>query len=154
MGAALQLLKNIHQVLMHSNITVYLVDWSDIWYAQSESFSLSFCIVTKYYLNKGPLILIPVTAGFTLFEASKLGWDISLRATVLRSPTDNPSWMSFEVLYKVLEVGQDWYDHYWQLEMPTPPEMSQETEMFTLYQHLSISCRKAILAQAMQVWKA
>jgi hypothetical protein len=51
----------------------------------------------------------------------------------------------------VLEVGQDWYDHYWQLEMPTPSEMFQETETFTLYQHLSISRGEVILAQATRV---
>jgi hypothetical protein len=88
-------------------------------------------------LAKEPRLLVRVIAGFTLLQASKLGWDTSL-TVVPRPPTYNPSRMSFDVPYEELQVGRDWHGHYWRLEIPKPrsdnrSKMSDETEAFILF---------------------
>jgi hypothetical protein len=67
--------------------------------------------------------------------------------------------MSFDVPYGELAAGRDWHRHYWRLEMPKPradepSEMSDETEAFNLFQHLSLSRGEVILGRATRVWKA
>ena len=67
--------------------------------------------------------------------------------------------MSFDVPYEELQVGRDWHGHYWRLEMPKPrsdepSKMSDETEAFILFQHLSLSRGEVILGRATRVWKA
>lgn len=109
-------------------------------------------------MEQEPHLLVHVIAGFALFEACKLGWDTSL-TVVPRPLTDYPSRMSFEVPFGELEVGGDWHDHYWRLEMPKPrsdepSKMSHETEAFILFQHLSLSRGEVIFGRATRVWKA
>jgi hypothetical protein len=178
-AAALQLFKYIRQVfhesfdrrfvfgvvLARSNITVYLADRSGILGSETFDIHKVSCFysprgaVSQYYSAKEPHLLIRVIAGFALLDVSKLGWDTSL-AVVPRLPTcNNSSRMSFDVPYGELEVSHDWYGHYWRLEMPKPrsdepSKMSDETEAFILFQHLSLSRGEVILGRATRVWKA
>jgi len=98
-----------------------------------------------------------VIASFALFEPSKVGWDTSLKV-VPRQPNNMVSRMSFEVPYEELNVGHDWHCHYWGVEMPKPrvnepSKMSNETEAFILFQHLSLIRGEVILGHATRVWK-
>ena len=76
-----------------------------------------------------------------------------------RALADKAPLMSFEVPYEELEVGHDWCDHYLPLEMPKPKvddplQMSNETEAFILFEHLSLIRGEVILGRATRVWKA
>jgi hypothetical protein len=76
-----------------------------------------------------------------------------------RAPTDKAPLMSFEVPCEELEVGHDWHDHYWRLEMPKPrvddpSKMSNEIEAFILFKHLSLIRGEVIMGRATRVWKA
>ena len=178
-AAALQLFKYIRQVfhesfdrrfvfgivLARSNITVYLADRSGILGSETFDIHKVSCFysprgaVSQYYSAKEPHLLIRVIAGLALLDISKLGWDTSL-AVVPRLPTcNNSSRMSFDVPYGELDVSHDWYGHYWRLEMPKPrsdepSKMSDDTEAFILFQHLSLSRGEVILGRATRVWKA
>lgn len=78
---------------------------------------------------------------------------------VPRQSTNQAPRMSFEVPPTELEVGHDWHNHLWRVEMPKPLvneplKMSNDTEAFILFKHLSLSRGEVILGRATRVWKA
>lgn len=107
---------------------------------------------------KEPELLIRVIAGFAMFKLTKLGWDTSM-TVVPRQLTNQAPRMSFEVPPAELEVGQYWHNHLWRVEMPKPLaneplKMSNDTEAFVFFKHLSLSRGEVILGRATRVWKA